>query len=206
LIFITAQGVIANYDLEVEVDGIVVQGSPIEDIVQASRPEPPGVSPVGAILLGGLSLLVFILILFAGRGFWKYKTKLDEHEEDIEFGKTKETLDKIDSTIEYHMNPLVAPLDRLKERLERNKRFIREIKEGQKDAEDSDCTVEQLQDENDQLRQQIVDIKGQKEFAGAAQNLSVSSDEDFVFVPPPKQAFDEEDFDIPAPDDEADDF
>lgn len=174
LTFQTIADFTTTYSVSIEVQGISVQKTPLEGAINASAPDESGIGTVGIILLIALIAVLVIVVIAIARGWNNYRKKLDEHGEDIEFGKTKEQIDIIETTIDYEVNPMIAPLDKLKERLKKNEQVIADMKRGQQNAVDSDFTVEQLQEENEQLRDEMKELKRQQQLEEAGNAVAPS--------------------------------
>lgn len=192
LTFPTLANVVTTYELEIKVDGVLVQQNPLPDIVVAEVPEQGGLSALGIGLLIALIAILAIAIVFIARGWYKYRSKLVEYAEDIEIGKVKEELDGIDKEVEYVMNPMVAPLDKLKERLAINEKRIKDLKASQQEAIDSDYTVEQLQEENKELRAEMAELKKQQEYENAGNRQSTAFEKRVFDKTQPKTDFDQD--------------
>lgn len=174
LTFAMPLGVIEKWDLEVTYDSVQMQGSPLQNAVSTEQDEVSKLKPLGIGLLAALIAVLVIGVILIVHRLNKYREKLKTNEENIQYGKTKAVIDGIDKNIDYNINPMIAPLDKLKERLANNEKVIKQLKDGQKDAVDSDYTVEQLQAENAELRREMNDLKKKQEFGDAGLRISTS--------------------------------
>eukprot|EP00924_Labyrinthula_sp_SR-Ha-C_P013475 augustus_masked-scaffold_5-processed-gene-3.35-mRNA-1 protein AED:1.00 eAED:1.00 QI:0/-1/0/0/-1/1/1/0/539 len=168
LTFVTPQGIFALWDLNIEVQGVLAQEMPFAGAVDTQEVNEGGLSQQGIILLVCLIAVLIVVTVYMVRRLDYFRKKLKEHEEDIDYGRVKEEVDEIEKTISYQTNPMIAPLDEMKDKLARNMRILEDLRSGQDNAMDSNYTVDQLVAENEKLRAEMNRLKKEEQLREAA--------------------------------------
>ena len=159
---------IGKFDLDVYVDGVRAAGMPWIAAVQSYKPAPPlGGLPIWAlVLLILLTLLLIIVISYVVYRLQRYRKKLKENAEFIEAGKKQAELDRLEDGTTYSANPMVGTADDLRAQLEKNNAELERLRKRAAAGEDQNFTIEQLEKQRDQLKDEMNRLKKQAQEAG----------------------------------------
>ena len=157
---------LGDYTLEVEVEGVKVQGTPLpRAFIGVDRLEFP---PYAIGLLASLLAILVIASVMAVRRFVVYRSRLNEYKDAIEGGIEAAKLQELDKHVDYRdINPMLGNLAVLKEQLEKNQEELRRLRNRTAPLQDGEQTLAQLKKENAKLRKRLNEIKRQKQMQEA---------------------------------------
>lgn len=149
-----------SWTLQVEVDGVGTNGTPLGSAVISKEPEPDtGLPTYGLALLITIIALIVIGLIYAVVRLRRYRKKLRENALDIDAGKEKYKLDQLDNDMSYNINPMLGSLDEMKKKLADNEKELSRLRSGKSNLYDDDYTIEKLQEQNSKLRDEMNKLK-----------------------------------------------
>lgn len=149
-----------KWKLTMEVNDVSIDGSPIDNAVISVPPDADGGIPTwGLALLISLVALIVLGLAYVVLRLRRYRKKLAENKEDIEAGKEKHHLDNLERGVEFKMNPLMGSLDDMRAQLRKNEEELNRLRNGKASQFDDAYTVDQLQAQNADLRNEMNKLK-----------------------------------------------
>lgn len=160
------------WQLDVALNEVPVDGSPFETAVTSVAPPNDNAIPTwGLALLITLVVLIVLGLIYVVIRLRRYRKKLAENKEDIEAGKEKHHLDNLERGVEFKMNPLMGSLDEMRAQLKKNEEELARLRNGKASLFDDQYTVEQLQQQNAELRDEMNKLKREAQ-QGEADKMS----------------------------------
>merc|ERR1712087_102691 len=139
------------------------QRMPAGNALTSVPPEQEGLKQQDIILICVVISLLVIAVAYWIHRLQRYKKKLEENKDNIEMGQVAVRIADIDKDINYSMNPLLGTLDEMKEKLAKNEKILAGFNAGE--MMDGNYTIEQLEEENRQLRDEMNKLKKEEQEA-----------------------------------------